>query len=126
MTPKRRPGSKKTGPLENHLGAKMRPKKEAEKGDKKGVRHNQRPWAAPGAQRAPRGAKEAKKGGTKGPDEGQKVGFGSFRLKIVKSNKNTLFAMFEAHHRSRITSISGDLWLPKSVPKLRGDRCVPK
>ena len=93
---------------------------------KKGVRHNQRPWAAPGAQRAPRGAKEAKKGGKKGPDEGQKIGFGSFRLKIVKSNKNTLFAMFEPHNRSRKTSISGDLWLPKSVPKPRGDRCVPK
>ena len=66
MAPKMCPGSKVSGPLEGHLGAKMRPKKEAEKGDKKGVRHNQRPWAAPGAQRAPRGAKEAKKGGKNG------------------------------------------------------------
>ena len=62
---------------------------EAEKEDKTGVRHDQRPWAAPGAQRAPRGAKEAKKGAKKGPDEGQKVGFGSFGWKIVKSSKNS-------------------------------------
>ena len=104
----------------------MRPKEEAEKDDQKGVRHDQRPWAAPGVQRAPRGAKEAKKGAKKGPDEGQKVGLGGFRWKIVNSNKNTLFTMFEAHNRSRKMSILGDLWLPKAVPKPRGDRSVPK
>ena len=59
-------------------------------------------------------------------DEGQKVGFGSGEWKIVKSNKNTLFIMFEAHNRSQKTSISGHLWLAKAIPKPRGDRGVPK
>ena len=104
----------------------MRPKEEAEKDDQKGVRHEQRPWAARGTQRAARGAQEAKKGAKEGPDEGQKVGLGGFGWKIAKSNANTLFIIFEAHNRSQKASILGALWLPEARPKPRGDRCAPK